>query len=76
MTKLQYPGIDSEGNYTEKLLFGYRWYDFHKVSPLYPFGHGLSYTTFTYHSEQIRVKGRDVSINVTNSGDVTGKEVV
>ena len=76
MTQSQYPGINLESNYTEKMLFGYRWYDFHNVSPNYPFGHGLSYTTFAYNGDYIQVDGRNVSINVTNSGDVYGKEVV
>lgn len=76
MTTLQYPGIDNESNYTEKMFFGYRWYDKNNVTPMYPFGHGLSYTTFTYHNDNIMVDGRNISINITNSGDLTGKEVV
>lgn len=50
MSEEQYPGINNVGNYTEKLLFGYRWYDENGVTPQYPFGHGLSYTKFTYDS--------------------------
>lgn len=83
MTKLQYPGlpdsrpgIDLSSNYTEKLLMGYRWYDYHNVEPMYPFGHGLSYTTFKYDAESLIVEDRNVSITVTNSGKLTGKEVV
>jgi len=55
---------------------GYRWYDFHNVEPMYPFGHGLSYTTFKYDAESLKVEDRNVSITVTNSGKLTGKEVV
>ena len=76
MTKIQYPGIDNDSNYTEKMYFGYRWYDKNNVTPMFPFGHGLSYTTFAYHGDSILVQERNISINVTNSGDVTGKEVV
>merc|ERR1719498_1756412 len=50
------------------MYFGYRWYDKNNVTPMYPFGHGLSYTTFVYHGDTIRVQDRNISINVTNSG--------
>jgi len=83
MSRLQYPGlidyrtgIDLSSNYTEKLLMGYRWYDYHNVEPMYPFGHGLSYTTFKYDAESLSLEDRNVSIAVKNSGNVTGKEVV
>lgn len=67
---------DCTRTYTEKLLMGYRWYDFYNVTPLYPFGHGLSYTTFDYDSKSLSAKEREVSIKVSNTGDVEGKEVV
>lgn len=76
MSQSQFPGVEKESNYTEKMYFGYRWYDKNNVTPMYPFGHGLSYTTFAYHGDNIMVEGRNISINVTNSGDVSGKEVV
>lgn len=91
MTDEQYPGVNQNGTacefttewvgdctrtYTEKLLMGYRWYDFHKVEPLYPFGHGLSYTKFDYDAKSLEAKDREVQIEVSNSGDVQGKEVV
>ena len=53
LTTDQHPGINDISHYTEKLHVGYRWYDFHNVAPNYPFGHGLSYTTFTYHGDYI-----------------------
>jgi len=60
--------------YSEKLLVGYRWYDAKSVSPLFPFGHGLSYTTFQYSNLQIF--GRLVAVDIMNNGLVSGAEVV
>eukprot|EP00944_MAST-04C_sp_MAST-4C-sp1_P011241 g11241.t1 len=76
MTVAQYPGVDNAGNatYTEGFFFGYRWYDKHKVTPKYSFGHGLSYTTFAYG--KIIIEGRTVSCDITNTGLVRGAEVV
>jgi beta-glucosidase len=60
--------------YSEGLQTGYRWYDAHKVAPAFPFGHGLSYTTFEYSG--IEVGRRTVSLTVRNTGDVFAYEVV
>lgn len=73
---------DLSVEYKEGLYVGYRWADKHDVEPLFPFGHGLSYTDFTYGKAKCRktsVKAGavvKVSVDVTNSGDVAGKEVV
>ncbi|RUS30945.1 glycoside hydrolase superfamily [Jimgerdemannia flammicorona] len=81
-TPIQYPGIDNREEYIEKLLVGYRWYDALKKQPLYPFGHGLSYTTFRYHRPTITLTPDDphcratVRIDVRNTGDRAGTEVV
>jgi beta-glucosidase len=78
-TPQQYPGVNKEGSYSEKLLVGYRWYDARNVNPLFPFGHGLSYTTFDYSNLKISgmaSSGISVSVDVKNSGKVAGAEVV
>src|SRR5690606_28192769 len=64
------------------LFVGYRYYDKKKVEPLFPFGHGLSYTTFAY--DNLRLNGEtfgpgdeiEVSVDVTNTGPRAGQEVV
>ena len=53
---------------------GYRWYDSHKVSPKYAFGHGLSYSNFSYSG--LEVSGMSVSCSVKNTGAVDGTEIV
>ena len=60
-------------NYTEGLEVGYRWYDVHSVAPAFPFGHGLSYTTFTYM--RLRASATAVTVDVQNTGKVDGAEV-
>lgn len=85
----QYPGtprndgsniVDIE--YREGIFVGYRWADKNKIQPLFPFGHGLSYTTFDYGKATIdKTEGTaddvfTVSIPVTNTGDRAGREIV
>jgi beta-glucosidase len=81
-TPQQYPGINDEASYSEGVFVGYRHYDEHNITPLFPFGHGLSYTTFAY-SHLALSPGADsrrervtVSVVVTNSGPRPGAEVV
>jgi len=74
---LAYPGVDNEAFYIEDLLVGYRWYDAMSQEPLFPFGHGLSYTNFFYSDLSIRNQTNgDVSISFTveNNGEVFGVE--
>lgn len=80
--ELSYPGDSIRQNYKEDILVGYRWHDTKNIPALYPFGHGLSYTTFAYGKASISAKDMDrngsvrVSIPVTNTGEREGKEVV
>ncbi|MEU9289068.1 glycoside hydrolase family 3 N-terminal domain-containing protein [Streptomyces sp. NPDC048275] len=69
----RYPGVDGTEEYSEGIHAGYRWYDAEGVRPLFPFGHGLSYTSFAY--EDLSVRGREVSFTVHNTGRRAGIEV-
>ncbi|MFF4771641.1 glycoside hydrolase family 3 C-terminal domain-containing protein [Microtetraspora fusca] len=74
-----FPGESGHVRYGEGLLVGYRWYDARSIEVAYPFGHGLSYTTFRYGDASVSVRaGGDVAVTVpvTNTGQVTGREVV
>lgn len=83
-TPQQYPGVNGTATYSEGLLVGYRWYDAQNIAPLFPFGYGLSYTTFAFSklsvSPQSLKPASDgdlrVSLAVTNSGPRSGAEVV
>jgi beta-glucosidase len=85
--KKQWPGVDGHSIYTEKLDVGFRWYDATETKPLFPFGFGLSYTTFRLGDLSIQrdrfttdelVNGATASItvHVTNTGARDGAEVV
>ncbi|WP_373147201.1 beta-glucosidase family protein [Bacteroides xylanisolvens] len=69
-------------HYNEDILVGYRWYDTQKIEPLYPFGHGLSYTTFSLTKPELTVKKITGSqpikctVVLTNIGKRKGSEVV
>ena len=75
---MDYPGDGLNMIYDEGILVGYRWYDAMKQEPLFPFGHGLSYTQFQYSNLKISGAGtgRIVSLNIKNTGDRAGAEVV
>jgi beta-glucosidase len=64
--------------YDEGIFIGYRWYDEKKIEPLYPFGYGLSYTTFDYNDLKIEKENNEwkVSFTVTNTGNRSGAETV
>jgi len=69
-----YPGEGGQVRYGEGVFVGYRWYDARRIEPRFPFGHGLSYTTFAI--EEPSWDGARVHVRVTNTGAVRGAEVV
>lgn len=77
-----YPGVDGQVYYDEGLLVGYRWHDTRKIPARYPFGHGLSYTSFRYSGVTTDRKVYNpgdtitVSLEVTNTGMRPGAETV
>lgn len=79
---LHFPGENHHHLYGEGIYVGYRYYDKKKIEPLFPFGHGLSYTTFTYSDLEIPEKECtlpdeiEVACTITNSGKVSGSEIV
>lgn len=65
--------------YEEGVFVGYRWFDTKNAPVLYPFGHGLSYTTFEYGKAKVTVldnKNVEISLRIKNTGTVSGKETV
>jgi beta-glucosidase len=81
-TFLDFPGENGKASYAEGLFVGYRYYEKRKIAPLFPFGFGLSYTTFSYGTLHLSTQemGPDetlqVSVDITNTGQRAGKEVV
>lgn len=81
-TFINYPGENGHVLYGEGIFVGYRYYEKKDVAPLFPFGHGLSYTTFAYSN--LRLNGSEfkpgdrieVSVDVSNTGGRAGQEVV
>jgi beta-glucosidase len=90
-TPQQFPGVNGQVDYTEGINVGYRWYNQNNVTPLFPFGYGLSYTTFSYtdlHVTPVRLQTQtqtqtsdennqlaEVTATVTNTGKVAGADV-
>lgn len=77
-----FPGEQGNVLYGERFFVGYRYYDEKKIEPLFPFGHGLSYTQFEYTDMKVSAKEMtdkdelEVTVRVKNSGPVAGKETV
>jgi beta-glucosidase len=76
----RFPGVNGTVHYDEGLLVGYRWYDAQGQEPAFPFGHGLSYTTFSYGGlrvlPSIHRGGVVAKIRVANTGEREGAETV
>ncbi len=78
----EFPGRDQKVNYFDDIFVGYRWFDTYDIAPLYPFGHGLSYTRFEY--SELRVDKDEWSMDeklrlsmiLSNTGRCDGAEVV
>ena len=84
-TEEQYPGLPQDERfyqvyYSEGIYVGYRWYEANEIKPMFPFGYGLSYTTFEYgqpvSSSKTMGKTLKIKVPVTNTGKVAGAEVV
>lgn len=81
-TYMSCPGDVSDVEYREGIFVGYRYYEAKKIEPLFPFGFGLSYTTFAYDDLSVDKKTIkddeiiEVKINVKNTGNLAGKEIV
>jgi beta-glucosidase len=79
---INYPGENGKVRYGEGIFVGYRYYDKKDIAPLFPFGHGLSYTKFKYGNLKLNAKSitpndtLKVKVDVTNTGKVAGKEIV
>ena len=77
-----FPGEEGDALYGERIFVGYRYYDYKNIEPLFPFGYGLSYTTFDYGDIKVSsnsITDKDnltVSVKVKNTGNLKGKEVV
>jgi beta-glucosidase len=79
-TPERYPGVNGTAVYSEKLEVGYRWYDAHGEDPLFPFEHGLSYTSFAFGRPTVSPRPTRsghvmVGVDVRNTGSRAGAEV-
>ena len=78
----KFPGENGTVSYAEGIYVGYRWYEKRRISPLFPFGYGLSYTTFRYDGIELSKADigendeAEVTVTLTNTGAVDGKEIV
>ena len=79
---LNFPGDRDRVKYSEGLFIGYRYYDKKEMDVLFPFGHGLSYTSFEYSDLRLSApeiddtQSLEVTVSIKNTGGVFGKEIV
>ncbi|MFO7852940.1 MAG: beta-glucosidase [Bacteroidota bacterium] len=79
---LSYPGVDDKLVYKEGILVGYRWHDTKNIDPLFEFGFGLSYTSFSINSANANKESYAeyddivISVEIENTGDLDGAEVI
>jgi beta-glucosidase len=73
----EHPGVNGVAHYDEGIFVGYRWFDQHQQVPLFPFGHGLSYTSFEYSDVHVSKGENSVTVSVTpkNTGARQGSDV-
>ena len=73
----QFPGNGTDVDYTEGIDVGYRYYDVHNQTPLFPFGYGLTYSNFSYSNLRVQPTphGATATVTITNTGRTTGAEV-
>jgi beta-glucosidase len=76
-TPAQWPGVGGQVRYSEGVLVGYRWYTTKGITPLFPFGYGLSYTSFAFSKLVVRPSrgGYRVSADISNTGHRPGSDV-
>jgi beta-glucosidase len=72
-----YPGVNKQVYYKEDVFVGYRGFEHNKVKALFPFGFGLSYTTFQYGKPSVSINNDVITVEatITNTGKVAGKEI-
>jgi len=79
---LNFPGDNKKVEYREGIFVGYRYYDTKGIAPLFPFGHGLSYTNFEYTDialDKAQISDNEsvkISVKVKNTGNMKGKEII
>jgi beta-glucosidase len=78
-TEAQWPGTSTGVDYSEGVDIGYRWYQSQNITPLFPFGYGLSYTKFSFSNLSVGAFNADgnatVTAKITNTGTVAGADV-
>lgn len=67
----------ADADYSEGIMVGYRWFVTKNVTPMYPFGYGMSYVPFQYSDAKAEIRGKDISVTftLTNQGRMTADEV-